>query len=237
MSYQLKLVNKRGGSVDGTFSQDGSVPVLEVRDGKIMAATSRPITSGSGGTVTQINTGAGLAGGPIVTNGTISIAPSGVTAGNYGSASTIPVITVDNLGRITSATSTPASSTGSFVTTNVETVATSTWSGQLELAVCQTGKTVTVCIGNGTTLSATNNNTVFTSGLSPCPPPLSSTGGAANMSFVLPSPSTDAGITLRLTIDSSGTISLRKLDGSPFLVGGTNMVFTNYPICFTYIAE
>lgn len=55
----------------------------------------------NGGTVTQINTGNGLVGGPITTNGTIELTPTGVTPGAYGSATEIPVITIDANGRIT----------------------------------------------------------------------------------------------------------------------------------------
>jgi hypothetical protein len=56
----------------------------------------------NGGTVTQINTGTGLTGGPISTSGTISLSNSGVTPGVYGSATQIPVISIDPQGRITS---------------------------------------------------------------------------------------------------------------------------------------
>jgi hypothetical protein len=58
-------------------------------------------TGVNGGTVTQINTGQGLTGGPITTNGTIGLAPSGVTPNTYGSASEIPVLTIDATGRVT----------------------------------------------------------------------------------------------------------------------------------------
>jgi trimeric autotransporter adhesin len=58
-------------------------------------------TGTNGGTVTNINTGNGLTGGPISTSGTIGLANTGVAPGAYGSASEIPVLTIDATGRIT----------------------------------------------------------------------------------------------------------------------------------------
>lgn len=62
-------------------------------------------SAGGGGTVTNISTGTGLTGGPITSSGTISLSSTGVSAGSYGSASTVPQFAVDSEGRITSATS------------------------------------------------------------------------------------------------------------------------------------
>ena len=74
-------------------------------------------TLGSGGTVTQVNTGTGLTGGPITSAGTISIANTGVTAASYGTAAYVPTIAVNAQGQITSATNTSIAIDASQITT------------------------------------------------------------------------------------------------------------------------
>jgi len=60
-------------------------------------------TPSIGGTITNIATGTGLAGGPITTSGTISLSNTTVTAGNYGSLTQIPQLSIDAQGRIITA--------------------------------------------------------------------------------------------------------------------------------------
>lgn len=228
------LVTKRGGNMNGTFSAGSDVPVLEFRDGKIVGASSKPASSGAGGTVTLVNSGTGLTGGPIIASGTLSLANSGVIAGSYGGDTKSISMTVDSTGRVTAASDVVVRS----LTTHNDTITPGNWSGNLELAIYQNHKTVTVCICDGTTLDAVNPTTVFTSNVGYCPAPLTAAGGAANFNFSLNAPSTEAGTSLRLTVNSDGSISIRKMDGSNFATGaGTSLVFTNFPMCFTYVAQ
>ena len=73
------------------------------------------------GTVTQINTGTGLTGGPITNSGTISIANTGVSAATYGSSYQVPVFVVNAQGQLTSVTNTTINAvtltTGTITTT------------------------------------------------------------------------------------------------------------------------
>lgn len=60
-------------------------------------------TGGGSGTVTLINTGTGLSGGPISTSGTIAIDNTTVVAATYGSANTVATFTVNAQGQLTAA--------------------------------------------------------------------------------------------------------------------------------------
>lgn len=71
--------------------------------GRVTAISSGSSTAG---TVTQVNTGTGLTGGPITTTGTVALADTAVAAGGYGSASSVATFTVDAQGRLTAAGST-----------------------------------------------------------------------------------------------------------------------------------
>ena len=76
---------------------------------------------GGSGTVTQVDTGTGLTGGPITVNGTISLANTAVTAGVYGNATAVSQVTVDAQGRVTNAVSVAIQFDGNGTVTNVAT--------------------------------------------------------------------------------------------------------------------
>ncbi len=85
------------------IAQQGAAPgqVLKWDGTKWAPSDDVSNTATNGGTVTQINSGLGLSGGPVTVAGTISLANSGVQPGVYGSATQIPVIQVDATGRVT----------------------------------------------------------------------------------------------------------------------------------------
>jgi len=118
---------------------------------------------GGNGTVTQINTGTGLTGGPITGNGTISLANTTVTAASYGNASTVGSFTVDAQGRLTSASNVTISVTSGQVS-GLGTMAT-----QNANAVAITGGTANLTSANITYSGASSNTGTL------------SVGGAANI--------------------------------------------------------
>jgi hypothetical protein len=71
------------GSLNLLFGSNGAAPTetgLSIAsNGLISFASGQTFPGGSGGSVTSVNTGAGLTGGPITTSGTISIPAAGVT--------------------------------------------------------------------------------------------------------------------------------------------------------------
>ena len=189
-------------------------------------------SGGGGGGVTSVGTGTGLTGGPITTSGTIAIANTGVVAGTYGSASSVPQIIINAQGQITSAGNI-AISTGGTVTSidvsggttglttsggPVTSSGTITLAGTVNATHGGTGQT-TYATGDILYASATNTLSKLSVGTNGyvltlaagVPTWAASTGGVTSFSTSLsgltPSSSTTGAITLAgtLGISSGGT--------------------------------
>jgi hypothetical protein len=96
-------------NASGTFAVSASSPL-------VLSATTGALTCptcGTGsGTVTQVDTGTGLTGGPVTSTGTIALANTTVTPGTYTAAN----VTVDQQGRITAASSNTIPTSPTFQT-------------------------------------------------------------------------------------------------------------------------
>jgi hypothetical protein len=97
----------------GVYGSNIAVPQITVdAQGRLTSVSNVSISTGGVGTVTQVDTGIGLTGGPITSNGTISLANTTVSAGTYGNATYVAQFTVDAQGRITGASNVAISGGG-----------------------------------------------------------------------------------------------------------------------------
>lgn len=93
------------------------VPVLSVdAKGRVISLSSTPISGSAGGTVTSITAGTGLDGGTITSSGTIALASLTTAQSNIGSATQIPVLSINAQGQVTALSSVTASGGGGGVT-------------------------------------------------------------------------------------------------------------------------
>ena len=117
--------------------------------GNLTITNTLPATSFAG-TVTQVNTGAGLTGGPITTTGSISLSGSGVAPGTYTNAT----VTVDSFGRVTYATN--GNSFGSGILATAPLAVTSTFPQIVSINSASTSQAGAVQLNNTTTSTSTS---------------------------------------------------------------------------------
>jgi hypothetical protein len=90
------------------------VPVMSIdAKGRVISLSSVQISS-SGGGVTSVTAGSGLSGGTITTSGTIAIAAVTTAQSNIGSATQIPVLSINDKGQVTSLSSVAISTTSTI---------------------------------------------------------------------------------------------------------------------------
>jgi hypothetical protein len=177
---------------------------------------------GGNGTVTQVNTGTGLTGGPITGNGTISLANTTVTAGSYGNASTVGNFTVNAQGQLTAASNTAIAISVGAVSGAVPNTVNVLTSGLLSGGGALTGN-VTVSLTSVPSSNVTGLGTMATQNANA----VAITGGTANL--------TSANITYSGASSNIGTLSV---GGAANITNDTGLIasFVGNATSYSYVA-
>ena len=172
------------------------VPVMSIdAKGRVISLSSVPISSSSGGTVTSVTAGSGLSGGTITTSGTIAIAAVTTAQSNIGSATQIPVLSINDKGQVTSLSSV------AVATTQTISLASSAPAALAASAV----------VGVGTTAARADHQHVF-----PTAAQVGALGATAaagrDLTGNYPSPTLTAITTAQLSVGSSSAVPVISID-------------------------
>lgn len=161
-SGAFSLTLRVNGSDAGVAIPQGSYSIVRSNGSNLVVAFTA-----MSGTVTQVDTGTGLTGGPITTTGTISLANTAVTPDSYGSASETLTATVDAQGRLTALADIPIAILASQITNllTLEPVGTYKWTAAPTYAtgwlVCN-GGTIGNASSNGTARANADTSDLYT---------------------------------------------------------------------------
>lgn len=164
-------------------------------------------TQTSGNYVANVVVGAGLTGGGAAAEGatpSIALATSGVTANTYGGAAAIPVLTVDQYGRVTAAANTA-------ITVASEAFRTVAVAGQSDIVADSATDTLNVSANTGITLATNATTDTLTIGLATSGVTANTYGGATAIPVI--------------TVDQFGrvtTASNSSITTSFTIIGGDN---------------
>jgi hypothetical protein len=175
-------------------------------DGQWTTLTSNP------GTVTQVNSGTGLTGGPITSSGTLSLANTSVSAGSYGSSTQVGTFSVDAQGRLT------AAGNVSIAIPSTAVSGLGTMAGQNANSVAITGGSLTGVSSFAT--APTTNATLMRVGNTALMPALSSDGTAGALDVYS---NTIFGIRVHSENSNGLTASSTNGQAGKFIQGGTGV--------------